>query len=232
MRRISIALSMCMVLLVSITNTGLVFGQKGTMLSKSDNDPKAKKILDGIKKDFDKYKSVEIEFELELEMPQQPKELQKGKLMSQGKKFAVQMKDQEIYCDGKTVWFYSKSNKEVQINHFDENDKAGFLSPAELLKMYQNGDFVYAITGEATEMGATVTHIEFKPLDGNSEYSKMRLSIEKNTNKLKQFRVFSKDGSRYSLILKTLTPNKSFGTNTFVFNPKSIPGIYVEDLRI
>ena len=39
------------------------------------------------------------------------------------------------------------------------------MSPAEMLRLYESGQYAYAITGNATENGTKVTQIEFKPLD-------------------------------------------------------------------
>ena len=45
------------------------FGQ--TMQTAADNDPAAKKILDKLKAEYDTYESMEVNFELILELPQQ-----------------------------------------------------------------------------------------------------------------------------------------------------------------
>jgi len=203
-----------------------------TYLKASDSDPKAKKILDALKKEYDGYKSMEVNFELVLELKAQAAETQKGKLIQQGKKYFVSVSDQEVYCDGKSVWLYQKSNKEVQINSFEEGPGSEVMSPAEMLRLYESGQYAYAITGNATENGTKVTQIEFKPLDKNSEYTKIRLSVAENTHKATSIKVFSKDGSRYTLNVKSIVPNKTYAPEVFVFNVKQHPGVHIEDLRI
>ena len=37
------------------------------------------------------------------------------------------------------------------------------ISPSELLDIYKNNDYLYAITGESVENGKNVFQIEFKP---------------------------------------------------------------------
>jgi outer membrane lipoprotein carrier protein len=209
------------------------FSQKGQMLSKEDNDPRAKRILEKMKKEFDSYGSVEIVFDLELELPNQPKETQKGRVLQDGNKFVVLLADQEIYCDGKSVWLYLKSNNEVQINSFDPNDKDGFMTPRDMLYLYEKGEFAYAVVGESKpKPGVVGTDIEFKPLDTKSEYSKFRLSVDEKSNKMLSLKVFSKDGSRYTLQLHEVLPNKKFTASQFVFDSGKHKGIYIEDLRI
>lgn len=208
------------------------FGQTKTYTKKSESDPKAKVVLDKLKKTLDSYNSVEMKFTLTLELPKQSPEIQKGVLIQSGKKFQVKMDQQEVYCDGKTTWIYFKKNKQVQVTDYDEKGGGAFLSPKQLLNMYETGNYVYAILEERTEKGATIVEIEFKPLDLKSEFAKMRLTVNKTQNKVVSLRVFSKDGSRYTLQLDALQQNKKYDPLVFVFNQKAYPGVRVEDLRI
>jgi outer membrane lipoprotein carrier protein len=206
---------------------------QATFTKPSDSDPKAKKILDLIKKEYLGYKSMDVAFELEIEMPGRPKEKQKGSYIQQGKKFFASSKDQDIYCDGKTVWMHLKANKEVQVNNYEGGESNELImTPTEMVKLYESGKYIYAITGNDTENGAAVTLIEFKPVNRNSNYAKLRLAVNTKTNKVSSLRVFSKDGSRMNMFLKTLTPNKNFSNEIFVFNQKKYPNIRLEDLRI
>lgn len=195
------------------------------------NDPKAKKILDKIKSDYEKNKSSEVVFELVIETPGSKPEKQNGKLVQEGKKFVALMDDQEVYCDGKNVWFYLKSEKEVQINNYDANMSDEMVSPEQLLRIYENGEYIYAITGEEQIGTKTLTNIEFKPKNRNSQYSKIRIGVDK-TNNPNYIKVFSKNGATYTLVLKSTTHNKVYKADYFVFNTKKVPGLHVEDLRI
>lgn len=210
----------------------LVIAQAKTYTKKGDSDPKAKTILDKVKSTLESYSSVEMRFVLTMELPKQNKEVQRGTLIQSQKKFAVKMDQQDVYCDGKSTWIHFKKNKQVQLTDYDESASAGFLSPTQMLNMYQTGNFVYMITEERVEKGNTITEIEFKPLDLNHEFAKMRLTVNKTLNKVVSLRVFSKDGSRYTLDLESLLPNKKYDPSTFVFNAKEHPGVRIEDLRI
>ena len=216
---------------MSIVNMTSLSAQK-QMTSKKDNDPNAKRILDKLKKEYDSYKTMELNFSLELELPGQPKETQKGLVAQDGNKYLVKLDQQEIYCDGKLLWVYLKKNNEVQINNFNPKDAEGIITPKDMMQLYSKGNFAYAITGEGTENNQAVTFIEFKPLDADSEYSKFRLAVDTKLNKMVSMKVFSKDGSRYTLTVKELTPNKKFDNGFFVFNTSKYKGIRVEDLRI
>ncbi|MGB4960013.1 MAG: outer membrane lipoprotein carrier protein LolA, partial [Saprospiraceae bacterium] len=127
---------------------------QNTMSSAKDNDPKAKVILDKLKKQYDTYKSMEVSFEMEIELPGQPKEVQKGTVLQDGIKYQVKTKDQEIYADGKTIWIYLKRNKEVQITDMDESDASSMMSPKQMMRLYDSGEYVYAILEERSIGGS------------------------------------------------------------------------------
>jgi len=218
-----------MTIFTSIFSLG--FGQS-TMLSKKDNDPKAKQILDKLKKQYDSYKTMEVSFELDLELVGRPSEKQTGVFIQDGKKFQIKMQDQEIYTDAKSVWLYQKRNKEVQISDFDENETNEIMSPKQMMNLYNRGDFIYAILEERKSGGAFLADIEFKPINKNSDYTKMRLTVNKNANKMVSLRVFSRDGSKYTLKITNLKYNKKYEPAMFSFNPKAVTGIHIEDLRM
>lgn len=196
------------------------------------SDPKAKVILDRIRKQYDAYTAIEATFTLTIEVPEQARQTQKGKIIQQGKKYYLELPDQLIYCDGATVWYYLKNNNEVQINNADDDNQEAILTPKDLLKFYQRNDYLYALAGEATENSKVVQYIEFKPTNRNNEYTKLRLTVDKISGAINSIKAFSRDGSRYTLTMNTLTPNKTYASSYFTFNKAKYPGIHVEDLRI
>lgn len=195
-------------------------------------DPKAKAILDKISSQLEGYKSLEMDFELAIEFQGMPAEKQKGKIIQQGKKYFVDMDIQSVYSDGKSLWLYMKKNKEVQWNDADAAAESGFMDPTSLINLYKTGEYGYAITGEKVEDGKTIQSIEFKPLDRDSPYSKMRLIVLKGSNTVKSMKVFSKDGSSYTLNINNIKPNLDYPANTFVFDKSKFPGVHIEDLRM
>lgn len=210
----------------------LVLGQSATMNKAKDSDPKANMILDKLKKQYDTYKSMEVKFEIDLELPGKAVEKQKGTVIQDGKKYQVKLQDQEIFADGKTIWVYLKKNKEVQITDMEEGEASAFMSPKQMMTMYDSGEFVYSIVEERKVGDAQFVDIEFKPLSKKTDYTKMRLTIDKKANKMVSLRVFSRDGSKYTLKVSEITPNKKYDSTMFTFNTKSVQGIHIEDLRM
>lgn len=217
------------IILLTIACSGLS-AQKPAPAEQSD--PEAKKILDRVRKKYDGYKSMEAAFTLASEVPDQPKETQKGTIGQQGNKFRLDMDGQIIVSDGKINWIYLKKNNEIQINNADPNDDNGFLTPKDLLRRHEKGDFLFAVTDKIPEKNRVLTQIEFKPKDKSSEYAKLRVSIDEKTNTIESIRAFAKDGSRYTFQITRFTPNKTFGSGYFQLDAKQFPGVHVEDLRM
>ena len=59
----------------------------------------------------------------------------------------------------------------------------------------------------------------------------MRLTIVKGSNEFLRVKAFGKDGSRYTISAKKITPNKSLAASMFTFNKADYPDFYIEDLR-
>ncbi len=51
-----------------------------------------------------------------------PTDTLKGDVTLEGAKFKINIKDQQVICDGKNTWTYIPDDKEVQVNYFEDND--------------------------------------------------------------------------------------------------------------
>jgi outer membrane lipoprotein carrier protein len=193
-------------------------------------DADALKVLQKIRAEFDQAKTLEIQFELEMEYPGSEKEKQSGTLQQSGKKYRVNTSQITMVSDGKSLWFVNKASKEGQITSID-NDDMNLYSPLELIKIYERDDHNFAITNEYKDKGISYLQIEFVPLDRGVDYSKARLTIEKQTNKVVDIRFFYRDGSRMVLSIKSMVKNKAIAPAQFNFNAAQFPGVYMEDLR-
>jgi outer membrane lipoprotein carrier protein len=209
------------------------FAQKGALTSPEESDPKAKAVLEQIRKRFMSYSSLGADFTLDMTFPEEPTETQKGKLSQQGSKYRVELGSQSVISDGNYLWLILHNNKEVQINDIPEDDDTGgsILSPESLLTFYDKGDFVYYLTNEFKANGRTIQQIEFKPVDRSLDFSKLRMNVYKDNKDVAYVEAFGRDGSRYKITLNKMAPNKQFAASHFTFNKADYPGYYIEDLR-
>jgi len=216
-------------ILIAICCVATTFAQT----EKETSDPKAKAILEKMRTKYEAYKTVGADFTLTIEIPEEEKEVQSGTIAQSGDKYRVDLEHQAVYSDGTSLWLFMKNSNEVQINDVDDFDEEGeMLSPKDLLRIYEKEDFIYQLVNEDYENGVAIQQIEFKPTDRDSEYSKMRVTLDKKNMQIRRIKAFSKDGSRYTMEVKKFKPNSKYTSADFVFNPDDYPDIFVEDLRI
>ncbi len=222
-----------LVFLLAIASTAMFAQKQPIAVKKEVSDPEAKAVLEKMRKKYEAYSTLEAEFSLEIEVPQQPKQTQKGVLTQQAEKYRLKFNDRTLVSDGKSVWLHIPKSKEVQINDVEEDTgEGGISSPQDLLKAYAWKDYLYAITNEFTENGKVVQQIEFKPTTKANDYSKVRLTLDKKTLEIVSIKSFGKDGSRYTLTINKLTPNKAVPASTFTFTKSECADCKFEDLRL
>ncbi len=224
MKKLIPLLSLCLLMTLS------VFGQDFT--NSADSDPEAKAVLKSLKAKYDGYKSIEAQITLTIEIPEQPKEVQKGMIGRAGDRYKFEIANQAFICDGTTLWIILGNNKEVQISEAPEEDEeTAILTPQTLFSFYEGDDFIYYLTNEMMEKGRLVQQIEFKPTDEYADYSKLRMTIDKRKQEIIRVKAFGKDGTRYTFSLESLIPNKQFSSSYFSFKKENYQGYNIVDLR-
>lgn len=199
----------------------------------SDSDPAARKVLDKLRTKYDSYQALEADFTMIMELPEQPKEIQKGKIARKGDSYRFEMGTQMALCDNTALWLIMHSNKMVQVNDVPDPEEtaSSLLSPQSLFTFYDSGEFAYQLVQEVDRGGKVIQEIEFKPLDEFADYSKLRLNVNKKLNQIESVNAFAKDGSRFTFKIDKLRPNASFPANHFTFVKSQFPGYDIEDLR-
>ncbi len=210
-----------------------LLAQNNQYLNAEDSDPEATAILEKVKAIYEAYETIESDFVLDIEIPEQPKESMQGELDRQGDKYHLKLGTQEVFCDGNAIYFILHNNKEVQINDIpDPDEDESLLTPQSIFNFYESDKFVYFITGELVENGRRLQEITFKPLDrDNADYAKMVLTLDKANNKIIRVKAFGKDASRYTFHMGKVKTNTGLAATAFNFDKSKFPGYYIEDLR-
>jgi len=215
----SMQLSRLLIILFCMSSIGL----KAQVIK----DKAALKLVNKLEKKYDKFNTLEATFDLIIEIPENEKQTQSGRVVQKGDQYYLDTEAQSVYSDGKSIWLYLKNEKEVQINSIDEEEDLINLSPKGILAMFDKDKFEYAITQTEND----ISHIEIKPMDSDVDYFKVRLIIDTNSNELKESKVFYRDGMVTTLVVNDIMANKEYAAGTFTFDPTSLPDVHVEDLR-
>lgn len=212
--------------------SAFVMAQTATFSSNQESDPEATLILDQLKMTFDSYETASYDFDIDIEMPGSAIETRPGNLIQKGERFVFSFGDQVIYSDNESLWMYDQTINTVQIYDADFGDDGSFISPTEMLNIYQSDEYTYAIINEYYEDQTVVKELDFKPLDADSEFFKIRLELKGKNNDIKSIKVFAKDGSRYILRIKSIVPNENFEDDYFTFDASKYENVQIENLRI
>lgn len=193
-------------------------------------DKKAKAILDDLSVKTKGYNTIKAEFTFTILTREKKTETQTGAIQMKGEKYKLEIKGQEIYSDGKTVWTYLKDAKEVQVNDVtppsDDN-----ISPASIFTVYEKG-FKYKYDKEEFRNGVAVQIINLYPNNPDKKkFHTVKLVVDKMKKQVIEIVLNMKDGSTYTYKIKKFAPNTDMKDNLFTFDSKTHPGVEVVDLR-
>ena|SRR5574344_751041 len=203
--------------------TTVSFGQNNT-------SAKAKQILDQVSKKTKGYSSISLTYSLVHTSPEGSNDNANGDMLLKGNKYKLSVLDNVLYCDGKTLWTHMLEEKEVDITNVDNSDKSA-LNPVNVLTMYEKG-YKYSFIQERFEQTRAIYVIDLYPENiEKSEYSKVRLSIDKDKTQLWKAEYFAKDGNKYTITINTFKVNQPIPDASFTFDKAKNPGVKVVDER-
>jgi outer membrane lipoprotein carrier protein len=208
----------------------LVFSVLFVYAKTTQNDPEAKKILDGVSAKFKSFKSAKANFTYKVENAAgKVMSTKSGAVSMKGTKYRVTISGQEIFCDGSNVWTYDKSANEVTITKFDGEGTT--ITPQKLFTNFYDEDFLYKLNGEKKQGTKVIQEIEMTPTDKTKQFHKVYVYVDKTGKTINGTKVLEKSGSRYTYTVSSLSPNATIADSYFVFDSKKYPGVEVVDLR-
>ncbi|MGV8090311.1 MAG: outer membrane lipoprotein carrier protein LolA [Mangrovibacterium sp.] len=198
----------------------------------AQQDQKAKSILENVTKTTQSFQSIQATFDYIMDNKKEGiHEVNKGEIIMKGEKYQLKLPQLglEVYCDGKNVWSYMKDANEVSINSM-EDETAEMMNPSKLFTIYEKG-FNYQFVQETTVGGKQVYVIDLFPQTKETEYSKIRVQIDKQQMLIKSAEMIGKEGNNYTIRIDNLKTNVPADDRTFVFDAAKHPGVEEVDLR-
>lgn len=202
-----------------------------TYTSAGESDSKALEILETIKKDYDSHPTHKFNFNIDIEYSEHEGEQFSGSLIQEGDKFSLDLGDRNIISDSETVWVYLKDRNEVQINDADFDEDSELMTPSDIFNLYNSDKYIFAVSNNGHENGESITQIECKSTDDDSEYSKIRLTIKDSGNEPVRAKLFFKDGSRLTMVVTDHVKSYSIPAGAFSFDTDNYADVTIEDLR-
>ncbi len=195
----------------------------------AQTDTKAKNILEAVSKKINGLKSMKASFALHLMSANgKTQQTKKGSFYMKGAKYRVDLGDQEIICDNKTVWTYVKAAREVQVSNYNPEEQT--ISPAKLFTNFYDKEYHYKYLGTKKFNGKAVEMIELLPASNNRQFSRVELAVDQS-NTIVGGNVYEKNGNQYRYEVSGFSPNAAVSDAMFTFDTQKYPGVEVVDLR-
>ena len=203
----------------------------GFVTAQAQYDKKAKEILDKVSAKNKAFGSEHVDFlYIQENINDKTKNVKNGTLLLKSTKYKLDLMGNTILCDSKTIWSYMKETNEVNISNVADQE-GSLLNPAKVFTMYEKG-FKYKFIRERFEDNRSVYEIELYPEKVNeSQFTKVRLLIDKDKNQLYLVQYFSKDANRVTIEIQKITPNEAMTDNMFTFDKTKYPKVEVVDMR-
>ncbi len=188
----------------------------------TDQDPKAKKVLDALSSKTKAYKTIHAEFAYTLKNEEDDFELtQDGVAYIKGQKFWVKLEGNTIFSDGKYLYTYSKDEGETYKNNLDNGE--GSFNPADIFNMSYDKEFKYKYERETKVNGVAAHEIRLFPKQQKS-YHTLVLYVDKAKSEIMKVISKGKEGSDFIYAIKTFTPNKEVSDSKFTYSATKYPG--------
>ena len=201
----------------------------GAATAQSAYDQEAKEILDAMSTYYQEIGSFESDFSYSMEIPDQTgAETFEGEIIVEGDKYRLKMGGQEVINDGSTLWTYLEDANEVNIDNYAPEE--GDISPTQIYNAYQRG-FKYVYVEDETIDGNSYQVVDLTPENNDNQFYKIRLHISKDDKMLKRWKIFEKNGTRYTYEINNFNPDAEVKKDAFTFNTKEHKGVEVVDLR-
>lgn len=194
----------------------------------AQSDATSKSILKKTSKVYKSIKSIEASFSFTTSSAKRKPAINKGKLWLKGKSFKLELGDQEIICDGKSIWTYSSTTEEVTLESYSK--RTNQMSPEEMFSFYEKG-FKSLYEGKKTDEGKSYELIKLVPKKKRAKYSFIHVEIEPTNNYIHKVTQHMKNGMDIVIEITSFTKNASVSGSMFTWNNSAHPGVEVVDLR-
>jgi len=198
----------------------------------SQQDTKAKEILEKVTKNTQALPSIEAKFSFEMNnKAENIQEKSNGTIILKNKKYKlnIPLMGLQVLCDGKTIWTYMVHANEVSISTLDE-ETDDLMDPSRIFTIYERG-FNYKYIGESVEAGVPVYNIDLIPQKATGDIRTIKLMINKQKMLIHGANMTGKDGNEYNVSIKEFKTDGVFKDSDFVFDPAKNKGVEVVDMR-
>ena len=150
------------------------------------------------------------------------------RLRYRGTQFNFTSTPMQMWCDGKTLWNYVVSNREIYVNEASAGDEEVW-HPAVLFRLYKRGYSCRLIE----ENGSTATLKMTPPAGSKDNIASLTLHVKTDSYMPQWIRIAysNTNGEDTRLTLTSFKSHQTFDDNLFVCIPSQFKDVEVVDMR-
>lgn len=188
----------------------------------------AEKILEQLQKKYDSIRDASVSFTQNVRFGVMKSEQTfSGTLtMKKGNKYRIEMEDQTIVTDGKSVWSYTKANNQVLIDKYKEDPKS--FSPDKVLTNVPK-NYIATILGKEKVGSQGTSILKLIPKDTKSNLKWMKVWVDQDEWLMRKVQVLDVSDNLTTYAMSDIKLNTSIADSRFQFTPAK--GVEVIDLR-
>lgn len=200
-------------------------------LTRAQDDPKAKAIVDRLMAQAKGWTTFEADFTSRLQSTKDKLDVkQEGNMKVKGNRFRLVLDKNTIINDGKVLYTYSKETNEVTLNDPAEMDQE--LDPSKMFTQYEKGFKSQFVEEKADATGVLTQVVKLFPIDpAKKPFHTVVLTVDKAKGDPRSVQVLYKDGNVVTYTVKRFAANGEMTDALFTFDKSKYPGVEVNDLR-
>lgn len=193
----------------------------------------SKEILDKLSAKAKTFKTITSDFTSTLNNPKAGvNKTNNGSVKIKGSKYYVNMGDFQIWCDGKTVWNYNKSDNSVTIDNLSDVKDGGF-DPSAMFTLWEK-DFSHEMkNANAVLDGVPCYEINMYPFSPKGKsFHTIVMYIDKAKMEVRQVVVKTRENATITYKIKNFKTTTELPDAEFTFSKSRFPGVEEVDNRL
>ena len=149
-------------------------------------------------------------------------ETESGKVTLQGEAYNLEIADQQIISDGKTLWTYLIDDEEVMIGNASDES---LITPIKMLTSYDKDYSMKYL--KQSETGKKCIEM----LNPQGEFRRITLTIDEKKPEIEKAKIEAQNGDEIVITIKSFNYDKTIKANFFKFDEKEHKNVDVIDMR-
>ncbi|WP_434036617.1 LolA family protein [Formosa sp. 4Alg 33] len=201
-----------------------------TLLGFSQNDPKAKALLDQVSIKVKSYDNISLDFRYVLHnSAENINQETRGDVVMEGDKYVLNILGITRIYDGKTMYSINPEDEEVTISTENPEDE-GSITPSKMLSFYTEG-YTYKMGAKENIKGRVIQFVKLTPIDSNSEIDHVLLGIDPQTKHIYNLIEAGNNGTKTTLTVTSFETNQTLSKALFSFNKDKYKNFYINKLN-